>query len=133
MSSRLLTEKVLFFLALAWILILALKHYPELLWIAIPAFVYFDYMLYYRPSQIEFDHEKLFIKRKKGEEIVAMKNICLVSNTHFGIGYKSIFKIRYKNSKIDGIVRFYPKKLSSGFDDFIKILKAVNPNAVIKM
>jgi hypothetical protein len=133
LSSRLLTEKILFFLLLAWILIFALKHYPELLWIAVPVFIYFEYMIYYRPSQIEFDGENLFIKKKRGEEFVALMDIYLVSNTHFGIGYKSIWKVKYLNNKGGGVARFYPRKLSSGFDDFIKFLKAVNPDVVIKI
>jgi hypothetical protein len=133
LSSRLLTEKILFFLLLAWVLIFALKHYPELLWIAVPVFIYFDYMIYYRPAQIEFDGENLFIKRKWGEEFVVLKDLYLVSNTHLGIGYKSIWKIKYLNNKGGGVVRFYPQKLSSGFDDFIKLLKVVNPTVVIKV
>ena len=132
LSSSLVTEKVLFFLLLAWMLIFALKHYPQLLWIAVPVFIYFDYMIYYRPAQIEFDGENLFIKRKKGVELVALKDIYLVNKTYFGIGYKTIWKIKYLNYNGDRVVTFYPRRLSSGFDDFIKSLKAANPNAIIK-
>ena len=133
LSSTLLTEKILFLLLLAWVLVFAAEHYPELLWIAIPVFIYFDYMIYYRPVQIEFDGGNLFIKRQRCEELVALNDIYLVSNTHFGIGYKSIWKIKYFNARGGGVVRFYPRKLSSGFDDFIKSLKAVNPTAAINI
>ena len=133
LSSSLATEKILFFLLLAALLIFSLQHYPELLWIAAPVFLYFDFMLYYRPVHIGFESDKLFIKRKNGEETVLLKDIHLIKKTGFGIGHKSIWKMRYRVHNGEGVAYFYPRTLSSCFEDFIKLLKAVNPNAVIKI
>jgi len=132
LSSSLATEKILFFLLLAALLIFSLQHYPELLWIAAPVFLYFDFMLYYRPVQIGFESDKLFIKRKNGEETVLLKDIHLIKKTGFGIGHKSIWKIRYRVHNGEGMAYFYPRNISSNFSDFIKLVQAANPAAEIK-
>lgn len=132
LSSSLVTEKIIFFLLLVCVLMFSLKHYPELLWIAAPAFLYFDVMIYYRPLQIEFEDNNLFIKRKKGVEMVLLKDVQLIQKTSFGIGHKSILKIRYRGYNGDGVAYFYPRNRYSNFHEFLKLVQAANPAAEIR-
>jgi hypothetical protein len=132
LSSKLGIEKAIFFILLAWVLIFCVKHYPQLLYIAAPVFIFLEYILYYLPNKVEFDNENIFIKRKKGEERVAIKDIYLVKITAIGIGHKSIWKIKYSNYNGEGVARFYPRNVSSSFGDFLKLVKAANPKAEFK-
>lgn len=132
LSSRLRVEKTIFFILLASVLIFCAEHYPELLFIVIPVFILLDYLLYYLPDKVEFDNEYLFIKRKKGEERIALKDIYLVKATGLSIGHKSIWKIKYLVYNGQGAARLYPRNLSSSFNDFIKLVKAANPGAEVK-
>jgi len=132
LSSSLVTEKIIFFLLLVCVLMFSLKHYPELLWLAAPAFLYFDIMMYHRPTRIEFEGSDLFVNRKKGEERALLKDIQLIQKTSFGIGHKSIWKIRYRGYNGDGVAYFYPRNRSSNFHEFLKLVQAVNPAAEIR-
>jgi len=131
LSSKLIIEKTIFFLLLATVLTFCAAHYPELLFIAVPVFIFLDYLVYYLPDKIEFDNEHLFIKRKTGEECIDLKHICLVKMTGLSIGRKNIWKIKYSNYNGDGIVRFYPGNVSS-FNDFIKLVRAANSNVEVR-
>jgi hypothetical protein len=133
LSSRLTGEKIVFFILLVTVLLFCIKHYPELLLIAAPIFIFLDYLLYYRPNRIEFDDNYLFIKRKKGEEIVALKDVYLVKSTAWGIGFKTIWKMRYYNRNGEGTARFYPRKRSQGFGDFVRQLRLKNPKVEIRV
>jgi hypothetical protein len=129
LSGNLLVEKTAFFILIALILIFCIKHYPEVLIIAIPAFIAIDYLIYHLPDTIDYDDNNIFIKRKKGELVVPLKDICLVKVTWLSIGHRNIWKIKYVNCNIEGIVLFYPRYFSSSFDDFIKQVKTNNPKA----
>jgi hypothetical protein len=132
LSSKLGIEKAVFFILLALVLIFCTAHYPELLLIAIPIFILLDYLLYYFPDKVDFDNEHFYIKRKKGEERVALKDIYLVTRTGVSIGHKSIWKVKYINYNGEGVVRFFPRNISSSFDDFIKLVKEKNPGVEVK-
>ena len=131
LSNNLIVEKIIFFVLLVTILLFCVKHYPELLLIAVPIFIYLDYLIYYRPNQIEFDDNQLFIKRKKGEEIVALKDVYQLRSTAWRIGFKKIWKLRYYNRNGEGNAWFYPRKGASGFEDFVEQVRGKNPKVEI--
>lgn len=132
LSGNLVAEKIIFFLLLACVLIFGIKHYPQLLFIAGPIFIVLEYLIYYLPDKLAFDNECLFIKRKKGEEQVALKDIYLVRTTALNLGFKTIYKIKYSSRNGAGVTRFYPKSKPCT-NDFITLLKTANPRAEIRI
>ena len=131
LSGSLTVEKIVFFILLVTVLLFCVKHYPELLLITVPIFMYFDYLIYYRPNYIEFDDDHLYIKRKKGEEIVALKDVYQVKSTAWGIGFKKVWKLQYYNRNGQGKAWFYPSDGALGFGEFVKQLREKNANAEI--
>jgi hypothetical protein len=131
LSSRLIGEKIVFFILLIVVLLFCIKHYPGILFVAVPVLVCLDYLIYYRPNYIEFDDDRLFIKRKKGIESVALKDVYLVKMTLWGIGTKSLWRIKYSTPGKDGVVRFYPRANKANLVEFMTLVKACNPLAAI--
>jgi hypothetical protein len=94
---------------------------------AIPIIVGISYIVFYLPDNIEFDNEKIYIKRWNGSYTIDLKNIHMIKMTGLSIGHRNIWKIKYIVNNEENAARFYPRYFSSAFDDFVAQVKSKNP------
>jgi len=73
----------------------------------------------------------MFVKRKKGEEVVLLKDIYQLKITRLGVGSKRIWKIKYSGGA--GIARCYPRLRSPGLIEFVNQLQLKNPGVEINI
>lgn len=84
----------------------------------------------YSSKSIEFDEEFMYIKGKKMDEKIDLKNINKIRLTLDRINNSSYWKIQYVSENEEKSVKFIPKW--NDFEEFKKLVKQKNPNVIIQ-
>lgn len=128
-----LVEKIITVVLSVSAFIICLDSSPRLLVFVMIGFVLLEYVLFYLPNKIEFDEQKIFIKRKKEQEEIEFRNVYLLKMTGLRIGSRTIWKIRYNCNRKEGVARFYPNNYSSNLSEFVALLRKQNPRVEISV
>jgi hypothetical protein len=128
LSSKLILEKIISVILFTAVIGMCFKSNHELLLIAVPILGVIDYILFYLPTQVEFDDFSVFIKTKDGVITVPYRQVTMLKLTGLSIGSKNIWKIKYYDKGREKTARFYPRNYSNTLGDFIKLLRTRNPN-----
>jgi hypothetical protein len=133
LSGKIITEKIIAMVLVGGILLLCFKTSADLLLIGVPIAIALDYMVFYLPSHVEFDDERIFIRKKSAPElVVSLNNITLVKAMHWSIGFHTLFKITYWINGKQMRIYLYPRAFSSILPDFVNQLKTKNGSVEIK-
>lgn len=128
-----LAEKIITIILTASAFIICLDASPRLLVFVAIGFVLLEYILFYLPSNIEYDERHIFIQKKKESQAIAFRNVYQLKMTGLRVGSRTIWKIRYNSDRKEGVARFYPRNYSSNFSEFVNLLRQQNPRVEINV